>query len=106
MGSDAIGVFYNYSATLGCYDYSAAVNPDTDEDGTFWDYQYCTENTMPFSKNGGACRQQTMAAQARVSGNVLICKAWEYQAALPDLANGAGCRSRQWRHWLLGTWCI
>ncbi|KAK9801908.1 hypothetical protein WJX73_002094 [Symbiochloris irregularis] len=51
--ADAIGVFYNYSGSnTTCYDFAAAVNPETDEDGTFWDYQYCTENTMPFAKNG------------------------------------------------------
>lgn len=28
-------------------------NPETEEDADFWGYQYCTEQFMPFSKDGG-----------------------------------------------------
>ncbi len=35
-----------------CYDYAAGANPETDEDGSFWDYQWCTEQFQPFSKDG------------------------------------------------------
>ena len=52
-GADAVGVFYNYSGQLSCFDFNMGVNPDTDEDGDFWGYQYCTEQAAPFSKNGG-----------------------------------------------------
>ncbi len=35
-----------------CYDFGAGPNPETDEDGSFWDYQWCTEQFQPFSKDG------------------------------------------------------
>ncbi|BDA40679.1 Lysosomal Pro-X carboxypeptidase [Coccomyxa sp. Obi] len=50
--ADALGVFYNYSKEVECYDYGAGANPETDEDGSFWDYQWCTEQFQPFSKDG------------------------------------------------------
>ena len=31
-----------------CYDFKAGANPETDEDGNFWDYQWCA--TCPFLK--------------------------------------------------------
>ncbi len=37
---------------VDCYDYGAGANPETDEDGSFWDYQWCTEQFQPFSKDG------------------------------------------------------
>ena len=51
----AVGVFYNYSGSLECFDCGGGPNPETDEDGNFWDYQWCTEMLMPASKNGGEC---------------------------------------------------
>ena len=49
----AASVFYNYSGSVACLDPRAGVNPETDEDGDFWGYQYCTEMFMPFSRDGG-----------------------------------------------------
>lgn len=49
----AVGTFYNFSSNLPCYNFSEGPNPETDEDGNFWDYQACTEMVMPFSRNGG-----------------------------------------------------
>ena len=34
--ADAVGVFYNWSGTVPCFDWSAAVNNDTKEDSDFW----------------------------------------------------------------------
>ncbi|KAI8473311.1 MAG: serine carboxypeptidase S28-domain-containing protein [Monoraphidium minutum] len=50
--ADAVGVFYNYTSDLACYDPGFGPNPETDEDGNFWDYQWCTEMLMPASKDG------------------------------------------------------
>eukprot|EP00238_Polyblepharides_amylifera_P005539 CAMPEP_0196584666 /NCGR_PEP_ID=MMETSP1081-20130531/48027_1 /TAXON_ID=36882 /ORGANISM="Pyramimonas amylifera, Strain CCMP720" /LENGTH=259 /DNA_ID=CAMNT_0041905961 /DNA_START=36 /DNA_END=812 /DNA_ORIENTATION=- len=49
---DAVGVFYNYTQDLQCYDFAHGVNPDTEADGNFWDYQFCTEMFMPMSRDG------------------------------------------------------
>jgi hypothetical protein len=38
--ADAVGVFYNYTKQLECYDPGFGPNPETDEDGNFWDYQW------------------------------------------------------------------
>jgi hypothetical protein len=49
----AVGVFYNYSGTLACYEPGGGPNPESDEDSNFWDYQWCSEMWMPSSRNGG-----------------------------------------------------
>ena len=49
---DAAGTFYNHSGDVPCFDYDAGVNPDTDEDGKLWDWQFCTEMHMPSSRDG------------------------------------------------------
>lgn len=48
----AVGVFYNYSGSLECYDTGGGPNPETDEDANFWDYQWCTEMFMPQARDG------------------------------------------------------
>ena len=51
--ADAIGVFYNFSQALTCYD--PEIGPSSNaskETEDFWSYQYCTEHFMPFSKDG------------------------------------------------------
>ena len=30
-----------YMQDIECYDFKAGANPETDEDGNFWDYQWC-----------------------------------------------------------------
>ncbi|GBF97767.1 hypothetical protein Rsub_10192 [Raphidocelis subcapitata] len=50
--AEAAGVFYNYTRSLPCFDPGFGPNPETDEDGNFWDYQWCTEMLMPASKDG------------------------------------------------------
>ena len=48
----AIGVFYNFSGALECYDAAAGGGDATEEDANFWSYQFCTEQFMPFSRDG------------------------------------------------------
>ncbi|PSC70433.1 Lysosomal Pro-X carboxypeptidase [Micractinium conductrix] len=48
----AVGVFYNHTGDLACLSFKEGPNPETDEDSKFWGYQYCTEQWMPFSKDG------------------------------------------------------
>ena len=48
----AAATFYNHSGDAPCFDYDAGVNPDTDEDGKLWDWQFCTEMHMPTSRDG------------------------------------------------------
>ncbi|CAK0734809.1 hypothetical protein CVIRNUC_000484 [Coccomyxa viridis] len=50
--ADSLGIFYNYSKDVECYDFKAGANPETEEDGNFWDYQWCTEQFQPFSRDG------------------------------------------------------
>lgn len=38
---------------MECFDFKAGPNPETDEDGRFWSYQYCTEMVQPGSRDGG-----------------------------------------------------
>jgi lysosomal Pro-X carboxypeptidase len=38
--ASAVGVFYNYSGDLSCFQWGAGPNPESDEDGNFWDYQW------------------------------------------------------------------
>lgn len=53
--ADSVGVFYNYSRDAECFQWQQGANPETSEDGLFWGWQYCTEQTMPMSRNGGEC---------------------------------------------------
>ena len=64
--AQAVGVFYNHSGSLPCYDFKAGVNPETDEDGHFWDYQWCTEMFMPFSKDGGETSADDCIAESNL----------------------------------------
>lgn len=48
----AVGVFYNFSQALDCYDINAGAGEATKEDSDFWGYQYCTEQFQPFSRDG------------------------------------------------------
>lgn len=34
--ANAVGVFYNYTRELTCFDPGFGPNPETDEDGNFW----------------------------------------------------------------------
>ena len=52
--ADAVGVFYNYTQTLDCFDAGGGPNPESDADANFWDFQWCTEMFMPASRDGGA----------------------------------------------------
>lgn len=55
--SQAVGVFYNHTGDLPCFDPFGGTDPDSDADADFWDLQWCAEMTMPFSKDGGAGRK-------------------------------------------------
>lgn len=50
--TEAIGVFYNYSHDAECFRFDAGPNPESDEAGDFWGYQWCTEMFMPASRDG------------------------------------------------------
>jgi hypothetical protein len=50
----AVGVFYNHTGDVACYDPLGGTDPDSDHDANFWDFQWCAEMLMPFSKDGGA----------------------------------------------------
>ncbi|KAG2446301.1 hypothetical protein HXX76_000889 [Chlamydomonas incerta] len=47
-----VGVFYNHTGDLDCFDPFAGTDPDSDHDANWWDYQWCAEMLMPFSKDG------------------------------------------------------
>lgn len=49
----AVGVFYNYSHDLPCFNFSSGPNKETDEVNDLWLCQSCTEMVMPFSRDGG-----------------------------------------------------
>jgi lysosomal Pro-X carboxypeptidase len=48
----AVGVFYNVSGDLTCYDINQSVNNETLLDGLYWDYLACTEIFIPSGQNG------------------------------------------------------
>ncbi|KAG2492517.1 hypothetical protein HYH03_009182 [Edaphochlamys debaryana] len=48
----AVGVFYNHTGEAACLDPWAGTDPDSDHDGDWWDFQWCAEMLMPFSKDG------------------------------------------------------
>ncbi|GAB4814859.1 hypothetical protein N2152v2_001905 [Parachlorella kessleri] len=50
--AQAVGVLYNNSGSQECLSFKQGANPETDEVADFWGYQYCTEQFMPFSKDG------------------------------------------------------
>lgn len=50
--ASAIGVFYNFSGTLDCYNHKTGAGNATAEDADFWGYQYCTEQFQPFTRDG------------------------------------------------------
>lgn len=50
--ASAVGVFYNFSGGLDCFDFNQGSDPDTQEDGEFWSYQFCTEQYMPMTRDG------------------------------------------------------
>jgi len=50
--ASAIGVFYNFTGALECFDPGAGAGEATKEDADFWGFQYCTEQFQPFSRDG------------------------------------------------------
>lgn len=48
----AVGVYYNNTGSVTCYDFTGSVNEETEYDEYMWNYQYCTELLMPSSTNG------------------------------------------------------
>jgi lysosomal Pro-X carboxypeptidase len=52
--TDAVGVFYNATGAVDCFDFgskSSAGNA-TEQDATFWDFQFCSEQFMPQTSSG------------------------------------------------------
>lgn len=96
--ADAVGVFYNWSGSVPCFDWSAAVNNDTKEDSDFWfvecvchsrsciatrrEYQSCTEQFMPMSRDGGALLEKDTLFSCAVCAKHKICTA---QNAVNDM---------------------
>ena len=50
--ADAVGLFYNATGKLKCFDFGASAGNATEEDASFWDWQYCSEQFMPQSSDG------------------------------------------------------
>jgi hypothetical protein len=50
--ADAIGVWFNYTGDLTCFDWNAAPNNATQLDGELWGILACAELAMPMSQNG------------------------------------------------------
>ncbi|GIL59446.1 hypothetical protein Vafri_14127, partial [Volvox africanus] len=50
--SQAVGVYYNHTGDVLCFDPLGGTDPDSDHDASFWDFQWCAEMLMPFSKDG------------------------------------------------------
>lgn len=82
-------MFYNYTRQLPCFDPGFGPNPETDEDGNFWDYQWCTEMLMPASKDGGAAR----AGRGSVRGGRVSRGASGYERSARSAARGGGAES-------------
>ena len=85
---EAALVYYNFSSTLPCLNWHDASDAETQEDGDFWGWQYCTEMFMPFAKDGKA--------------DMFWEESWDPEAA------SAACRS-QWgveprRFWAQQEW--
>jgi len=49
---NAVGVFYNYTFDVDCFDTDASANNATQIDGILWNYLYCTEIFQTFGQNG------------------------------------------------------
>ena len=95
MCADAIGVFYNNSGMLSCFDFGSGVNPDTDSDGLFWDYQYCTEQVNPEGKSGG--ENLLPAGQAAHCCCQLAVKFWASRTCVAGYELMSTCRAPQHR---------
>lgn len=50
--ASAVGLFFNATGSLECFDFGASAGNATAEDATFWDFQYCSEQFMPQSSDG------------------------------------------------------
>ena len=47
--AEAVGVYFNFSGSLPCYDIHAPTSSETEN---FWSYQFCTEHFMPMERDG------------------------------------------------------
>lgn len=50
--ASAIGIFYNATGRSQCFDWNHGANNETDEVADFWDFQFCSEQWMPMSRDG------------------------------------------------------
>ena len=56
----AVGVFYNYTGDVECFDTDASANNATQIDGILWNYLYCTEIFQTFGQNGNEAEPEDM----------------------------------------------
>ena len=78
---EAVGLFYNSTGERACFDYTVGANPETDEDGDFWDFQACTEMVMPMRRDGAG-------PGPRGRGDMFFEQEWDFEAY------AAGCKER------------
>ncbi|KDD71975.1 hypothetical protein H632_c4069p0, partial [Helicosporidium sp. ATCC 50920] len=73
--AQAVGVYFNYSGALDCFDTGRGSDEASEEVADFWGWQFCTEQYMPMGRDG---RQDMF---------------WDQP--FDDAATRAGCR-KQW----------
>ena len=54
-----------------CYDFKAGANPETDEDGNFWDYQWCVRSALPQRIGEKACFSKSTVRSMHLTTNRL-----------------------------------
>jgi lysosomal Pro-X carboxypeptidase len=52
--AEAVGIFYNATGAVDCYDFgsTSSAGNATEQDATFWDFQFCSEQFMPQTSDG------------------------------------------------------
>jgi lysosomal Pro-X carboxypeptidase len=77
----AIGVYYNASDEVKCYQYNTDSSSETED---FWNYQYCTEHFMPMERDG--IHDMFYPKPFNLSHEIQECKdRWDVE---PDLHRG------------------
>ncbi|KAG7667890.1 hypothetical protein Ndes2526B_g01702 [Nannochloris sp. 'desiccata'] len=52
--AEAVGIFYNATGAIDCFEFgsTSSAGNATEQDATFWDFQYCSEQFMPQTSDG------------------------------------------------------
>lgn len=69
---NAVGVFYNVTNDVGCYDIHGSVNNATAREILYWSYIYCTEIMVPIGQNG--ITDMFWSAPWNVTAKMEFCK--------------------------------